>query len=194
MKNRESLREPLAFLLLLALGVIGRWCQPTWHFTPVAAATAVGAFYFTNRLPALLLPIGILTVSDVLLPAHDNALVQLSVYAMMLAPCLLGRAARGCAGRRRAACWGLCGFVPATLFFIVTNFAVWAFKSDYAATAAGLMQSYAAGLPFYRAMLAGDVFYLTVLLGCIALAGQFNANLVNHSSLVPSTASAASKK
>lgn len=172
MKNRETLREPLVFLLLLAIGVLGRWWQPTWHFTPLAAVSAVGAFYFTTWAPALLLPIGILTISNVLLPAYDNGLVQVSVLAMLFVPVALGRAARGRNGLQRAACWGMCGFVPATLFFLVTNFAVWAFKSDYPATLAGLTQSYAAGLPFYRAMLAGDVFYLGVLASCLAIAAR----------------------
>jgi len=66
---------------------------------------------------------------------------------------------------------GLCGLVPATAFFLVTNFAVWMFKSTYAASFEGLLSCYAAGLPFYRWMLAGDVFYLVVLLGCLAVAG-----------------------
>ena len=56
------------------------------------------------------------------------------------------------------ACWGLCGIVPATLFYVVTNFAVWATKSLYAPTFEGLMDCYVQALPFYRTMLAGDVF------------------------------------
>jgi len=189
MQQRNSIREPLTFILLLALGVAGRWWQPTWHFTPLAAATAVGAFYFTNRLPAILLPIGILTVSDILLPAHDNPAVHASVYIMMIVPLLLGWSARQSHGATRRACWGLCGVVPATAFYLVTNFAVWAFKSDYPATMTGLAQSYVAGLPFYRAMLAGDVFYLIVLLGCVAVAAQFDSELLRRCeiALAPAT-------
>ena len=67
--------------------------------------------------------------------------------------------------------WAVCGLVPATLFFLVSNFAVWAFQSDYAKTWAGLVQCYWAAIPFYRWMLSGDVFYLALLFGCAALAG-----------------------
>jgi hypothetical protein len=52
----------------------------------------------------------------------------------------------------------------------VTNFAVWAFQSDYPPTLAGLGACYWAAVPFFRWMLAGDLFYLAVLLGCMALA------------------------
>jgi hypothetical protein len=64
----------------------------------------------------------------------------------------------------------MCGFVPATAFFVVTNFAVWASKSLYAPTWAGLLDSYVHGLPFYRTMLAGDICFLSLITACMAAA------------------------
>ena len=55
--NRETLRDLTIFALLLAFGVLGRWAQPAWNFTPLAAVTALGAFYFRSWLPAVLLPV-----------------------------------------------------------------------------------------------------------------------------------------
>ena len=83
----------------------------------------------------------------------------------------------GCSATRDLACrasvrWVLFSLVPATLFFIVTNFAVWAFESSYEKSFAGLAKCYWAAVPFYRWMLAGDLFYLSVLLACFALAGM----------------------
>jgi hypothetical protein len=66
----------------------------------------------------------------------------------------------------------LCALAPATVFFITTNFAVWAFESDYAKTAAGLAECYVQALPFFRSMVYGDVFYLAILFGCWAAAGE----------------------
>jgi hypothetical protein len=57
---------------------------------------------------------------------------------------------------------------------LVSNFAVWAFQSDYEKTLAGLAKCYWAAVPFYRWMLAGDVFYLAILLGCLAIARATN--------------------
>src|SRR5687768_15058971 len=168
--NRDSLRDLLVFSLLLAFGIAGRWLQPAWNFTPLAAVTALGAFYFRSWLPAILLPSAMLAASDLLLPAHDSLPVHLSVHAMAVVPLLLGRAARGAEGWRRAACWGACGVVPATAFFLVTNFAVWAFKSLYAPTLAGLLDCYVHGLPFYRTMLAGDICFLSLMTACLAAA------------------------
>jgi len=170
MINRETLRELTVFGLLLAFGVLGRWIQPDWNFTPLAAITAMGGYYFRQWMPALLLPISILAVSDLTLAAHDNLLVLLSVHVMMIVPLLLGRAARNSTGWQHSLKWGLCGVVPATTFFVVTNFSVWAFTGMYEKTFAGLTACYVAGLPFYRTMLAGDMFYLAILTGCLALA------------------------
>jgi hypothetical protein len=168
--NRDSLRELTVFALLLAIGVLGRWYELAWNFTPLAAVTVLGGYYFRPWLPALLLPISILTVSNVLLPTYSHWQVQLSVYAMMLVPLLLGRSARSAVGWQRAKHFAFCGLVPATVFFVVTNAAVWAFTPYYAKTLAGLAHCYWMAVPFYRWMLAGDLCFLALLTGCLALA------------------------
>jgi hypothetical protein len=168
--QRDTLRELLVLILLVTLGVVGRWAQPLWNFTPLAAVTAMGAFYFRGWLPALLVPVSVLAIGDLLLAPHDNWIAQASVHVMAIIPLALGRAARNAEGWRRAGCWALCGFVPATAFFVVTNFAVWASKSLYEPTLAGLAQCYVAGIPFYRWMLAGDICYVSLMAGCVAAA------------------------
>jgi hypothetical protein len=175
--NKESLRDLLVFSLLLAFGVVGRWADHAWNFTPLAAVTALGAFYFRSWAPAVLLPSAVLVVSDLFLPSHDSWLVQVSVHAMAVIPLVLGRAARNAEGWRRGAFWGMCGFVPATTFFFATNFAVWASKSMYAPTVAGLIDCFVQGLPFYRTMLAGDVCFLSLMTACLAAARMMQPEL-----------------
>jgi hypothetical protein len=60
--------------------------------------------------------------------------------------------------------------VPAVLacslvFFAATNFAVWAFSGMYSADMTGLLQCYAAGLPFLKTTIAGDLFWAAALFG-----------------------------
>jgi hypothetical protein len=170
--QNQTLRDVLVFILLVSIGVAGRWGQPEWCFTPTAAAAIFAGCYFTRLAVAALVPVAILATSDILLEAHDNVAVMLATYAVMTLPVLFGRWLASSREPGRTA-WRLviCGIVPATLFWLVTNFAVWAFQSDYEKTWAGLIQCYAMAVPFFRWMLAGDVFYLAVLLGCAALAG-----------------------
>jgi hypothetical protein len=176
--NRDALRDLTIFALLLTFGVLGRWAQPAWNFTPLAAVTALGAFYFRSWLPAVLLPAALLSISDLILPSHDSWLVQVSVHLSAIVPLMLGRAAQHHEGWQRVAFWGMCGFVPATIFFLVTNFAVWASKSLYAPTVAGLVESYVKGLPFYRTMLAGDLCYLALMTACLAAAHLLEPRLL----------------
>jgi hypothetical protein len=55
------------------------------------------------------------------------------------------------------------------LFFIITNFAVWAFTPWYEKTLAGLIQCYTMALPFFRNTLLGDLFYVGVFFGVYEL-------------------------
>ena len=168
--NRDAFRELLVFTLLVALGVVGRWAQPLWNFTPLAAVTVMGAYYFRGLLPAVLVPTSVLVIGDLFLMPHDNWIAQVAVHATAIIPLALGRAARRGSGRAQVAYWSLCGFVPATVFYLMTNFAVWASKSLYEPTFAGLMECYRRGIPFYRWMLAGDLCYVSLMAACVAAA------------------------
>ncbi len=54
----------------------------------------------------------------------------------------------------------------AVLFFLITNFGVWQTTPQaYPHTLAGLMASYTAAVPFFRASLLGDIAYTAVFFG-----------------------------
>ena len=57
-----------------------------------------------------------------------------------------------------------------TLFFVITNFGVWAFDGLYPRTFEGLVVCYIAAIPFFGNTLAGSLFYTAVLFGGFALA------------------------
>lgn len=174
--RQQNLQDLLVFALLIAIGVAGRWGQPEWCFTPMAATAIFAGLYFSRVAIAVLVPVAILAISDLLLPAYNSIPVMIATYAVMIVPVWFGRSQRGEQPRWSAMSrWALFGLLPATLFYLVSNFAVWAFQSDYEKSLAGLAHCYWAAVPFYRWMLAGDVFYLTVLLGCLAVAGVTNS-------------------
>jgi Family of unknown function (DUF6580) len=170
--RQQTVQDLLVFILLVSIGVAGRWGQPEWCFTPTAAAAIFAGYYFPRAAIAVLVPLAILAISDLLLPAHDSIPVMLATYGVMTMPVWLGRMmANARRGPSSAWRWAVCSVLPATLFWIVTNFAVWAFQSDYPPTLTGLAACYWAAVPFFRWMLAGDLLYLSILLGCLALAG-----------------------
>lgn len=170
--RNQRVRDGLVFILLVAIGVAGRWGQPEWCFTPTAAAAIFAGFYFARLSFAALVPITILGISDFALEAYDSFGVMIATYAVMTLPVLFGRWLRTSDGRVQTLFRiAFAALVPAILFWIVTNFAVWAFQSDYEKSWSGLMLCYTRAIPFFRWMLAGDVLYVAVLFGCAALAG-----------------------
>lgn len=56
------------------------------------------------------------------------------------------------------------------LFFVLTNFGVWALGSWYPKTWEGLVACYVGAIPFFYNTLVGDAVYTTVLFGGLALA------------------------
>ena len=166
--SSQKRRELLVLIVLIALGVAGRVWQPTWSFTPTAALTVFAGYYFAQWRMAVLVPLAILAISDGFLSAHDNLGVAITVYLFMAWPILLGRWLRdsrqGHSKTQRVVALGLCGLLPATSFYLASNFAVWLLKSDYPRTIDGLAHCYLAALPFYRSMLAGDLFYGALIL------------------------------
>ena len=57
----------------------------------------------------------------------------------------------------------LSAFASSVLFFLVTNFGVWAMYDTYPATLEGLLQCYVAGIPFFQYTLLGDLAFVTLL-------------------------------
>ena len=62
------------------------------------------------------------------------------------------------------------GLVGSVLFFLITNAAAWLVLPEYTKDVAGLINSYVAGLPFFRGTLTGDLLFTTVFFGSFKLA------------------------
>jgi hypothetical protein len=153
----------LAYLFVL-LAVAVRFLPHPLAFTPVTAAL----LYFGARgaRRQLWLPFALLAASDVVLtkfvyayPFSWDHFVTWAWYAAIL---WLGTGLRENAKPLRVAGAALAGSVS---FFVVSNFAVWAAWSMYPKTLAGLMTCYAAGLPFFRRALEGDLLFTAVMFG-----------------------------
>lgn len=65
---------------------------------------------------------------------------------------------------------GVIALAGSVLFYLVTNWAVWMWSPLYAPTWAGLAESYAMAIPFFRNTLLGDLLFTGVFFGCYAAA------------------------
>jgi len=148
-----------------------------WNFAPVAAAL----LYFGARgsRRQLWVPFALLAASDVILtkfvyfyqfswPIVADHLVTWTWYAAIL---FLGTRLRENTAWLRIAGAALASSVS---FFVVSNFAVWACWSMYPKTLSGLMTCYAAGVPFFRRGIAGDMLFTAVMFGLPAIAAALS--------------------
>lgn len=175
------------FFVLLAVAV--RFMPHPLAFTPVAAAL----LYFGARgaRRQLWIPFALLAVSDIVLtkfvysyPFSWDHFVTWAWYAAIL---WLGTNLRASAALRdKMACLRVAGatFASSVSFFIVSNFAVWACWSMYPKTVSGLMTCYAAGIPFFRHAVAGDLLFAAVMFGLPALAAMLARSGKTHGSAV----------
>jgi len=146
-----------------------------WGFTPVAASL----LYFGARgsRRQLWVPFALLAASDVVLTkfvyAYPFFWDQFVTWAWYAAILWLGTGLRGSASLRAVSDWfrvGGAAIGSSVSFFAVSNFAVWACWNTYPKTFSGLITCYAAGLPFFRRGLAGDLVFTALMFGVPAAA------------------------
>ncbi|MDE2462109.1 MAG: hypothetical protein KGO02_00125 [Alphaproteobacteria bacterium] len=112
---------------------------------------------------AFLVPLAALVLSDLLIGFYSGMVFVYGAFAATVGIGLLLRQ------RRRPLAIGAASLAGSALFYLVTNFGVWASSSLYPETGAGLVACYTAGIPFFRNMVEGDLFYAAVLFGSFAL-------------------------
>ncbi|MDZ4818620.1 MAG: DUF6580 family putative transport protein [Planctomycetota bacterium] len=169
--KRETALTVAIVLLLVAIGVAGRWCQVQWNVTPTAAVALFAGYFFRRSLAAYVVPLSIMALSNLLLESYSHWIEMVAVYGAFLLPVafssLLGKqwsVSRLCS----------CVLLQSVAFFLITNLAVWIVRRGtvYDNSFAGLMDCYYAGLLFFRWMLAGDFAFTAITFGSYAAVRQ----------------------
>src|SRR5215471_8615509 len=152
------------FVIFAVLARIPSLMPHGWNFAPVTAAL----LYFGARGPRrqMWAPVALLALSDLLLDKYVYAYAfswdLLLTWAWYAAMILLGGGLRQKLSVLRVGGAALAGSVS---FFLISNFGVWAAGTMYPKTMAGLMTCYAAGVPFFRHTVEGDLVYSAAMFG-----------------------------
>lgn len=169
--GRGTFALQAAWLVLVAVAVVGRMWRPEWNGTPLwnvtplaAVALAAGAL-FPQRLAAVSVPLTALAISNLFEPGYGNLAMAAVVYAASAWPALLGRFVNR--GRWAAVVGG--AMASAVVFFLTTNLAHWFLIGGYPRTFAGVVACYIAALAHFRPL--GDVGWsLAMFAGIVAVA------------------------
>ncbi len=147
-----------ATLMILVVAAMRLLPHPA-NFTPVLAMALFGGARLGNRSAALAVPLGAMVLSDVAIEIVDGQGMHLLLPVVYL--CVALCVATGWQlRRRRGVVWIAAAAVGgAVLFYLVTNFAVWALWRSYPMTLLGLAECYVAAIPFFRGTLLSTVLY-----------------------------------
>ena len=154
----------MAYLFILS-GVILRIIPHPANFAPIAAIALFGGAKL-NKKYALLVPIIAMLIGDIFIGFY-NIWIMLSVYGSFLLIGLIG------VWLKKHYSWKMTiggALVSSIIFFLITNFAVWAIPSSfYPHTFQGLINCYIMAIPFFRNTVLGDLFYVGVMFGLYEL-------------------------
>jgi hypothetical protein len=156
-------------LLFVIIGVLARILPHPANFTPIVAIALFGGAYLTKK-QAFIIPVFAMLASDFFI-GFDSLPMRISVYGSILVGVLAGfwiKKNRS-VGRVIGA-----SLISSIIFFVVTNFSVWAFGTMYAKSPIGLVECYLLAIPFFRNTLLGDLFYSGVFFGGYELIKNIN--------------------
>lgn len=143
----------MEMLSLVVVGVISRLVPHLPNATGVGSS-AILAGRDLKTAPALIVVFATMLLTDTVFGFHP---AMWAVYVSLCLSVMIGKTL----GKSGVVGMGVGSVVSSTVFYLLTNFAVWASPvSMYGKNAAGLVSCMFAGLPFFRNALVGDLCYL----------------------------------
>lgn len=164
----KSYTNIIIISLLITLGIAARLLPHPANFAPIGAVALFGGIYLTRRY-SMILPLIAMFISDIFIGFYTWQIMA-SVYISFALTGLIGLWVR----KNKKLSTVVGGTVLGSiLFFLITNFSVWAFGTMYTHDFSGLTQSYIMAIPFFRNSLLGDLFYVGLLVGTYEAIGYF---------------------
>ena len=166
-KLKSSFSYLVILAVLIALGVAGRLLPHPPNFTPMAAIALFAGFIFIKRYMAVVAVISTMILCDYfafgsLSVSWFGSKSMFVVYIALLFPIVFKNFLQRKLGVLRI--FGA-ALASSSVFFLATNFAVWAFSPMYEKTLEGLVLCYTMAIPFFQNTIAGDLIWSGVIFG-----------------------------
>lgn len=169
--QKQKLNSSFSYLVILAvlivLGVAGRLLPHPPNFTPMAAIALFAGFIFIKRYMAVVAVISTMLLCDYfafgsLSASWFGSKSMFVVYIALLFPIVFKNFLQKKLGVLRI--FGA-ALASSSVFFLATNFAVWAFSPMYEKTFEGLVLCYTMAIPFFQNTVAGDLVWSGAIFG-----------------------------
>ena len=175
----------LLIVLFIAIIFFGRILPHPYNFTPLIAVTLLSSYSLSNKLLAIMIPLVGFWISDLFMNNYIYAgyFTDFTVfnsgmiwtYGAIVLVAFMGSSFLNKISVGKVVLASLSG---STIFYLISNFGVWALSPMYTKTLTGLVQCYSLALPFYGTSLMGDLIYSTILFGAYKLVFSKNSNFL----------------
>ena len=155
---KKTKQKIVLFLYFVGLIALSRIIPHPPNFTPVLAMAVFMPYLTRDLYSAMLVPLSAMFVSDLYLGLHSS---MFWVYGSILLCTTLSQYTMSI--MKTYVHLGSNALLSSTIFFVVTNFAVWMSGSMYPLTLEGLLLCYTMAIPFFGNTLAGTLFYVSLL-------------------------------
>lgn len=150
--KRSQMQKLISYTAIILVAIVARVIPHAPNFAPIGGLALFSGSHFKKKI-ALVIPLTAMFVSDIFLGFHKTVPY---VYVSFIIIALIGSLIKNNKWQSLL----LASLTSSVLFFLITNFGVWATRSiSYQKNLNGLMQSYAMGLPFFRNTIISDLFY-----------------------------------
>lgn len=158
--KKGKILEVIVAIIFVLIGVSLRLLPHPANFAPIAAIALFGGVYLSKKT-AFILPLAAMLISDIFIGFYEINLMVF-VYGSFLICVVLGFWLK-----KYKKWYTILGssILGAVIFYLLTNFAVWAFTPWYPKDFLGLIESYIMAIPFFKNTLLGDLFYVTFFFG-----------------------------
>jgi hypothetical protein len=182
MTTQNKMLFAIGLILIMALS---RLFPVFPNFQPVTAlALFAGAIFASNRKFAILIPISVMFLSDVLLHFFSESLLgyyagfhysTLIVYFAIVVIAFMGMLGIKTINFKTVT---LTSLASALIFFLLTNMGSWLFGLDitntpYEKSLAGFLYCFGEALPFFRYTLASTLLYSGIMFGVWVAAEKY---------------------
>ena len=159
--------------IIILLAAFTRIMPHPPNFSPMAAIGLFGAAHFAKKWQAFLIPlIGIwisdLVINNIVYSSHSSNFVWFygGFYWQYISYVFIIFAGLFIFNKGISVTNTLGGMVSSSgIFFLFSNFGVWAGGAMYTKNISGLITCYAAGIPFIHNTIISDALFTTVLFG-----------------------------
>lgn len=153
MKDIEFKFHPLIITsIIIFIAAMMRLLPHPPNFAPIGALALFSGAHLDKK-SRFIIPLFAMALSDIFLGFHNDILF---VYASFVIIIMIGSRLKNQISPQHVFAASLGSSI---LFFVITNYGVWAASDMYVKNVSGLIQSYAMGVPFFRNTVLSDMLY-----------------------------------